>query len=434
MESEFYNLAIILLGIAILGVTWLPNILANKPLSYPIIYVVLGFALYQLPLNLPNPLPYLNSSFVVRLTEFCVIVSLAGVGLKIERPLQWKNWRQLFQLLIIAMLLSFGLFAGVSYAIAGFTLAGAVLLAAALSPTDPVLAADVQVGPPGEEDEHHDKFLLTAEAGFNDGLAFPFVYLAILLTTLTGFGAVMEDWVLHKLLYKLGVGIFGGWLLGLVFRRIFVLFQRLKLTNVSDGFISLALTLLNYGIIEIAGGYGFLAVFIGALIFSRKETSNTSGEPVKVEFRKELHNFTDQLERLLIVIILLLFGAVLAAGLFDYLSWPGIVAGFVFVFVIRPLSGWVSLYGSSLNYREKWLVSFFGIRGVGSLYYLSYGLSHGDFSQEQSYELWAVAGFTILLSIIVHGTLAYPATQWAQNGMGASDYIKGARKGAGKEK
>ena len=414
MESEYYNLAIILLGLAILGVTWLPNLLKDKPLSYPIIYVVLGFVLYKLPLHLPDPLPYLNSSFSIRLTEFCVIVSLAGVGLKIERPLQWKYWRRLFQLLLMAMLVSFGLFAGVSYWFAGFTLAGAVLLAAALSPTDPVLASDVQVGPPGEEDEHHDKFLLTAEAGFNDGLAFPFVYLAILLASMSDFGAVMEDWVLHKLLYKLGVAVFGGWLLGVAFRYVFVKFQQLKLTNVSDGFVSLALTLLNYGIIEILGGYGFLAVFIGALIFSRRKTDRTSGKHVQVEFRKELHNFTDQLERLLIVIILMLFGAALSAGLFDYLSWSGVILGFVFVFVIRPLSGWLGLYGSSLTTREKWLVSFFGIRGVGSLYYLAYGLSYGVFTADNTYEIWAVAAFTILLSIIVHGTLAYPATKWAQ--------------------
>lgn len=414
MESEYYNLAIILLGLAILGVTWLPNLLKDKPLSYPIIYVVLGYLVYRLPLQLPDPLLYLNSSFVVRLTEFCVIVSLAGVGLKIERPLRWRHWRQLFQLLLIAMLLSFGLFAGVSYAFAGFSLAGAVLLAAVLSPTDPVLASDVQVGPPGEEDEHHDKFLLTAEAGFNDGLAFPFVYLAILLASTPDFGAVMEDWLLHKLLYKLGVAVFGGWLLGVVFRRVFVKFQQLKLTNVSDGFVSLALTLLIYGITEILGGYGFLAVFIGALIFSRRKTDSTSGKHVEVEFRKELHNFTDQLERLLIVVILMLFGAALSAGLFDYLSWTGVLLGFVFVFIIRPLSGWLSLFGTSLTTKEKWLVSFFGIRGIGSLYYLAYGLSYGVFTSDNSYELWAVAAFTILLSIVVHGVLAYPATKWAQ--------------------
>lgn len=414
MESEYYNLAIILLGLAILGVTWLPNLLRDKPLSYPVIYVVLGFVLYKLPLHLPDPLPYLNSQFSVRLTEFCVIVSLAGVGLKIERPLQWNYWRRLFQLLLIAMLVSFGLFAGVSYWFAGFTLSGAVLLAAALSPTDPVLASDVQVGPPGEKDEHHDKFLLTAEAGFNDGLAFPFVYLAILLATMSDFGAVMEDWVLHKLLYKLGVAVFGGWLLGEAFRYVFVKFQQLKLTNVSDGFVSLALTLLNYGIIEILGGYGFLAVFIGALIFSRRKTDRSSEKHVQVEFRKELHNFTDQLERLLIVIILMLFGAVLSAGLFDYLNWSGVILGFVFVFVIRPLSGWLGLYGSSLTTKEKWVVSFFGIRGVGSLYYLAYGLSYNIFTADNTYEIWAVAAFTIFLSIIVHGTLAYPATQWAQ--------------------
>lgn len=415
MELDYYNLAIILLGIAILGVTWLPNLLANVPLSYPVIYVIVGFLVYRLPLGLSDPLPHLNSQFTVHLTEFCVIVSLTGVGLKIDRALKWKGWKELFQLLIVAMVVCIGLFIPLSMWYAGFTIAGAVLLAAVLSPTDPVLAADVQVGPPDEENEKKDKFLLTAEAGFNDGLAFPFVYLAVGLAAAANgdYAEVLQEWVWFYLFYKVGAGLIGGWLLGKLFRHIFIWFQEFQLTNVSDGFVSLALTLLVYGIIEIAGGYGFLAVFVAALFFSKKETRRTTEEGEHLKFRKELHNFTDQLERLLIVVILMLFGAVLSAGLFDYLHFEGVVLGFVFVFVIRPLAGWISLYGSNLNRREKLLVSFFGIRGIGSLYYLAYGLSIGNFSSEGGYEIWAVAAFTVLLSIVVHGVLVYPATRWA---------------------
>lgn len=415
MEIDYYNLAIILLGIAILGVTWLPNLLADKPLSYPIIYVILGFLLYRLPLGLPDPLRHLNSPFVVHLTEFCVIVSLTGVGLQIDRPLKWRGWKRLFQLLLVAMILCIGLFVPLSFWFGGFSLAGAVLLAAVLSPTDPVLAADVQVGPPDEEEEKRDKFLLTAEAGFNDGLAFPVVYLAVALAAAANGNdqKMLDDWLWYHFFYKIGVGLLGGWLLGRLFRRIFIWFQQLNLTNVSDGFVSLALTLLVYGVIEIAGGYGFLSVFVAALFFSEKKTIHDTKSGKRVEFRKELHNFTDQLERLLIVAILLLFGAVLSAGLFNYLSFKGVVLGFIFVFVIRPLAGWIGLYGSALSHRQKWLVSFFGIRGIGSLYYLSYGLSIGNFADDNPYEIWAVAAFTVLLSIIVHGVLAYPATQWA---------------------
>lgn len=407
MQSNYYNLAIILLGIAILGVTWLPNILKEKPLSYPVMYVLLGFLLYRLPLSIPDPLPYLNSSFSIRLTEFCVIVSLTGVGLKIDHPLRWGSWANMFRLLVITMIVCIALFSAMAYSFGGFSLAAAVLLAAALSPTDPVLAADVQVGPPDEEEEKRDRFLLTGEAGFNDGLAFPFVYLAIGLAGVQDdITAVLTSWLWYDLFFKVGVAIILGWLLGWFFRHIFWVFQKLKLTNVSDGFVSLALTLLVYGITEIIGGYGFLAVFIAALRFSKEGKHH--------RFKKELHNFTDQLERLLIVIILLLFGAALSAGLFDYLSWRGMVMGGLFVFVIRPLAGWLSLFGSSLNVREKWIVSFFGIRGIGSLFYLAYGLSHGSFLQDNPYEIWAVVAFALVLSIVVHGVLAYPATKWAQ--------------------
>ena len=412
MKAEYYNLAMIVLGVAILGVTWLPNLLKNKPLSYPIIYVVLGFLLYKMPIiKMPDPLPHLNSFVSVHLTEFCVIVSLAGVGLKIDSPLNWKSWKHLFQFLVLAMLLSIGLFSGLSWWIGGFSLAAAVLLGAVLAPTDPVLAADVQVGPPGEGDKNRDKFLLTAEAGFNDGLAFPFVFMAIALSVANGnYGEVLLDWLWQDFFYKIGVAVSSGLLMGFAFREIFWQFQKLELTNVSDGFVSLALTLIVYGITEMLGGYGFLAVFIGALIFSKEGKHHT--------FKKELHNFTDQLERLLIVVILFLFGAILSAGLFDHLSVRGVVIGLIFIFVIRPVSGWISLWGSSLNKREKLLVSFFGIRGIGSLFYLAFGISHGMFEEEVSYEIWAVAAFTILVSIIVHGIMAYPATKWAQESRG----------------
>ncbi len=410
MEDEYYNLAMIVLGIAILGVTWLPNLLKEQPLSYPIIYVVAGFLLYKVPVvKMPDPLPYLNSFVSIHLTEFCVIVSLAGVGLKVDSPLKWKNWKHLFQLLVVAMLLSIAMFSGLSFWYGGFSLAAAVLLGAVLAPTDPVLAADVQVGPPGEGDKKRDKFLLTAEAGFNDGLAFPFVYMAIALSIASyNYSDVLLDWLWQDLIYKIVMAVAAGVLLGFGFREIFWRFQKLKLTNVSDGFVSLALTLLVYGITEMLGGYGFLAVFIGALIFSKEGKHHT--------FKKELHNFTDQLERLLIVVILLLFGAILSAGLFDFLTVRGVIIGLVFVFVIRPVSGWLSLFGTTLTKRERMLVSFFGIRGIGSLYYLAYGISHGDFAEVVAMEIWAVAAFTILVSIIIHGILAYPATKWAQGG------------------
>lgn len=409
LESEYYNLAIILLGLAILGVTWLPNLLKNKPLSYPIIYVLLGFFLYKLPLSLPDPLPHLNSEFTVRLTEFCVIVSLTGVGLKIDSRLRWKNWKSLFQLLVLAMILCIAIFTGLSYWYAGFSLAGAVLIGAVLSPTDPVLAADVQVGPPGEEEEKRDKFMLTAEAGFNDGLAFPFVYLAISLSALDGsYFTALENWFWEDLLYKIGAAVVLGAGLGWLLREVFWLFQKLELTNVSDGFVSLALTMLVYGITEIAGGYGFLAVFISALLFSNEGKHH--------QFKKELHNFTDQFERLLIVAILLLFGAVISAGLYGYLYLDGVVLGLLFVFVVRPLAGWIGLWGAQLNMREKLVVSFFGIRGIGSLFYLAFGMSHGVFNKDNPYEIWAVVSFTLVLSIVVHGVFALPATRWAQEG------------------
>jgi NhaP-type Na+/H+ or K+/H+ antiporter len=97
----------------------------------------------------------------------------------------------------------------------GLSLAAALLLAAALAPTDPVLASDVQVGPPGDREEDEVRFTLTSEAGLNDGLAFPFVLLAIAFVQEGGFTSVAE-WFAYAVVWKIAAGIGMGYLIGWV--------------------------------------------------------------------------------------------------------------------------------------------------------------------------------------------------------------------------
>ncbi|MDQ3101153.1 MAG: cation:proton antiporter, partial [Bacteroidota bacterium] len=222
------DLWLILIGVAVLAAATLPRLLAKHPLSVPLVLVCLG-ALSN-PLGLEAMDPRVHGELTERLTELTVIVSLMGAGLKIDRPIGWKRWNSTWRLLGITMILSIIMVAFVGWAIAAFVPAAAILLGACVAPTDPVLASDVQVGPPGsstEDDqiEHHDakghgkedevRFALTSEAGLNDGLSFPFTNLAIAMVVFgTASTSWLGTWLLMDVFYQVIIGVLGGLLIG----------------------------------------------------------------------------------------------------------------------------------------------------------------------------------------------------------------------------
>lgn len=186
---DSYLIIITVIGLAALGMAWMPSISEKIKVSYSIIYVLLGVLLYSLfDRLLPLPNPMYKDEFALHLTELVVIVSLMGTGLKIDQPFSFRKWRVPFRLVIITMLLSIIVVALLGWWSFQFDIASALLLGAVLAPTDPVLASDVQVGPPNEPEEGNVKFSLTAEAGMNDGTAFPFTWLAITLALTAGTG------------------------------------------------------------------------------------------------------------------------------------------------------------------------------------------------------------------------------------------------------
>ncbi len=212
-----------------------------------------------------NPLE--NRYITERMTEFVVIVALMGAGLKLDRPVGWRSWMITWRLIGIAMPLTIAGIALLGWELLGLGLASALLLGAALAPTDPVLASDVQVGPPQSGEEDDVRFALTSEAGLNDGLSFPFVYLAIAisLSHVTG-EPWLRQWLLVDVVWKLAAGIGVGWLVGKVMGYLtFRLPKRAQLSRSGDGFVALGITCLGYGLTELANGYGFVGVFVAAL-------------------------------------------------------------------------------------------------------------------------------------------------------------------------
>ncbi len=397
-SPDTYEVIMALLGVAFIGAAWLPRLLQGRALSFPIVYVGLGMVLFSLPLGLPNPEPLVNRAFTEHFTELLVIVALMGAGLKIDRPLNFRKWRVTWRLLGIVMPLTIAATALLGWWVIGLAPASALLLGAVLAPTDPVLAADVQVGEPGEGEEDEVRFGLTSEAGLNDGLAFPFTYLAILAAT---YGLAPQnwlgDWTLYYFIYKIVVGVAVGWLLGsILMHLIFRTEVKTKLAETGEGLVALAAVLLVYGVTELLQGYGFLGVFVTALALKHFERGH--------EYHVQLHSFIEQSERLLMVALLVIFGGAIARGLLSDLTWGGVFAGVAVIFLVRPLFGLLGLLGTKVPWRERFALSFFGIRGVGSFYYLAYAINEADFRDADG--LWAIVGFIVLLSVIVHGVSA----------------------------
>ncbi|PJE94222.1 cation transporter [Streptomyces carminius] len=395
------------LGAGALLAAVLPRLVAGRrPLSLPLVFLLCGIGVYLLPLPLPAVDPVGDRLLVEHATEICVIISLMGAGLALNRPVGLRRWATTWRLLGITMPLTVVATAGAAWWLLDWPPAAALLLAAVLAPTDPVLASEVQVGEPTEEEHDEDevRFALTSEAGLNDGLAFPLTYAAVALAVAAGSGWSADwvgSWVLEDVLYKCVVGVLGGLLVG---RLLGWLFFRapsrlLRLSRHRDGFVALGATFLSYGLTELAGGYGFLAVFTTACAVRAAERAHG--------YHKVLHDFVEQVERLLTAGLLFLLGAFVALGGLSHLTWWGAAVALLVLLVIRPAAGWAGLLGGSPVRRERRVVAAYGIRGIGSLYYLAYGLGQTDFPVPER-ELWAVVTFTVLASVVLHGVTAGP--------------------------
>ncbi len=390
-------------GGLILLTAWLPMVLRALPLSVPMACLgagALGFWASGIPAPLPTEFPNVTE----RLTEVVVLVALTGAGLKLDRRIGWRRWGKTWLLLAVAMPLSIIGIALVGHWVLGFGLAAALLLGAALAPTDPVLAGDVQVGPPGSGEEDEVRFTLTAEAGLNDALAFPFVHLALLVAVVGLPDAVAwGEWFAVKVLWKLALGVAMGWLAGRALAWvIFRLPPRAALSGTREGFVALGMTFVAYALTEMAGGYGFLAVFVSALMIRDAERDH--------EFHTTLHEFTDQAERLLMMAVLAWLGGALVSGLLAPLGWLEALAAALILLVVRPLAGLVALAPAQGPWSERAAIAFFGIRGLGSLYYAGYALSHMEWAEGG--RLWAVLGLVVLGSVLMHGLTVNPAMRW----------------------
>jgi sodium/hydrogen antiporter len=415
----------LLLGTLFLCIAVLGSYLRRLPLSTTILYLAVGYALGPQGFALIRIDAIEDAPFVERVTEVAVIVSLFTAGLKLRIPMSDSRWRPPLRLAFISMTLTVAAIAVSGVFFMGLSWGAAVLLGAILAPTDPVLASDVQVEHPFDYDSL--RFSLTGEAGLNDGTAFPFVMLGLGLLGLHDIGHFGVRWLLVDVLWAITGGLLIGAVLGTSVARIVLYLRRVhrEATGLDD-FLAIGLIGISYGTALLCHTYGFLAVFAAGLALRRVERrhmpENTDQEqsvfapgqkddevatdPVKAPaaMAEAVLHFNEQLERLGELIVVVLIGAML--------SWTAMLvhaAWFVplLLLVIRPLCVEAGLLGAGVPAREKLFSAWFGIRGIGSLYYLMYALVHGV-SEPDARMLIGLTLATITVSALAHGISVTP--------------------------
>lgn len=405
--------------------------LDRLPLSASQLYLLVGVAVGPLAFGLLDIDPIARAKPLEVLTEIAVILSLFAAGLKLRTPLSDGRWKLPLRLATISMTLTVAGVTALGVWGLGLPLGAAVLLGAVLAPTDPVLASDVQIKDPDDRDRL--RFSLTGEAGFNDGAAFPFVMLGLGLMGLPEadgpFG--LGHWLSVDVTWAVLGGIGIGAALGMAVGRLVVYLRREHKEAVgTDDFLALGLVALCYGVALLAHSYAFLAVFAAGLALraeERRESGKEAAEDVEAMAREgeaeevavDSHaapaymasavlGFAEQLERIAAVALVVLVGALVhrAEWSFDALWFvPALLFG------VRPLAVWVGLLGSSTSGIQRGLIAWFGVRGIGSVYYLMFAETHGLYDGF-SERLLGLVVVTIVSSIVVHGISVTPVMRW----------------------
>lgn len=413
MTVDQYIWDLLVVGLLLLGVTMGSSWIRRLPLSFALIYLAAGLCLGPYGFNIINLQP--EAEFVERLTEIVVLVSLFSCGIKMNRPLNFWAWHSTVRLIGLLMPLSIAAIAVVAYFGLGLGWGAAILLGAILAPTDPVLASEVQLEDTNDQNEL--RFGLTSEGGLNDALAFPFVYFGLYWLKEDRWQTWFFDWFRVDLLWGIFAGIVGGIA---VTTAINAMGKQLRRTNSieeeMEDLIALAVILLTYAFTELINGYGFLAVFVAGVMVRRSRSINSEQKA------SQLH-FIGLLERLLEVGTILLVGTILRIEpAVTYGGQTLLIAG-TLIFLIRPLATWISTIGDDLRPTTRLLFGWFGIRGVGSLYYLCYALSAG-IPEEVGTPLSWITFFTVTISVILHGISATPLMNWYEKRFGAENRLE----------
>jgi NhaP-type Na+/H+ or K+/H+ antiporter len=416
----------LVVGVLLVAMALSRSVLARLPLSTAMLYLAAGFALGPHGAGLLHVDVYEQSAVWERVTEIAVLISLFAAGLKLRAPLHDRRWILPVRLATLSMTVTVGLVTLLGVFAMGLPVGAAVLLGAILAPTDPVLASDVQVTHAADRDRL--RFGLTGEAGLNDGSAFPFVMLGLGLLGLHEMGEMGWRWFAVDLVWAVVSGLGVGAGLGTLVGRLVLHLRRVHREAVGlDDFLALGLIALAYGVALLVHGYGFLAVFAAGLALRRIERREAGGESPPEDVAAAAHSadaeelatdkdkapafmaqaalgFTEQLERIGEFTVVLLLG-----GMLSWHFLPPVALWFIplLFLVIRPLSVYAGLLGSRSTDLQRGMIAWFGIRGIGSVYYLTFAMQHG-LPEELSRPLAQIVLATVAVSAVAHGMSVTP--------------------------
>ena len=397
LDLDIYLIDLFVIGFLLLFVTLGSGWISKLPISFALIYLVVGITLGPYGFKIVQLRP--DANFLERLTEFVVIVSLYSCALKMNRPLNFGAWRSTVRLIGFLMPISIFAIASVAHWALKMEWGPAILLGAILAPTDPVLASEVQLADTEDKDEL--RFGLTSEGGLNDALAFPFVYFGIhWLEKGNNWQDWFKEWVAVDLIWAVVAGVGMGII---VAKAVVFLEQKLEEYTLIDelmaDFIAISAILLTYSLTEFVYGYGFLAVFVAGIAAQKQYNDQ--------EKRHSQLEFTEQIEKLMEVATILILGSMLRVqAIWQHLSEALLVGGLL-LFVIRPVGAWISTIGGNYKPITRALFGWFGVRGVGSMYYLCYAFGHGLKDSLGEQIAW-ITYITIVLSVILHGISTTP--------------------------
>ena len=418
----------LLVGILMLTRGLTDTALKRLPVTSAIIYLAAGILLGPTLLNVFYFDPLKQSRLLELLTEIAVLISLFSAGVKMPVPVKWGKWRAPVRLAWVSMTITVMLIAGFSYYVLGLPLGAGILLGAILAPTDPVLATDVQTRHPGDNDRL--RFTLTCEAGMNDGTAFPFVMLGLGLLGLHELGDFGWRWVMVDVIWAtlgaIAIGALGGTLIAHIGWK---LRGKEEKHQVLDDLVGLGLIGVVYGFAVYVTTWGFLAVFFAGVALRQAEMrlASMAGIPKDKLEGANAHNpastptsdgadppphivsvealvFKEHLERISELMLVLLLGGMMVRG---YWTWNAVAFALFLFLVARPVSVFIGLIGTSTSMRIRGISGWFGVRGIGSIYYLSYAIQHG-LPTGLARDLTQMTLVVITLSILFHGTSVKP--------------------------
>jgi len=403
----------ILIGFLMLARGLMATTISRSPFTSSIVYLGVGLILGPVVLGTFRFNPIEEAHLLETLTEIAVLVSLFSAGVKMPVPITRKRWAPAIRLAWLSMTINVALVAAFAYYALGLPIGAGVLLGAILAPTDPVLATDVQLRHPDDRDQL--RFTLTCEAGMNDGSAFPFVMLGLGLLGAHELGDFWWKWALVDVLWgtfaAIGIGVLGGMALG---RIGWMLRGQDPKHEVLDDLVGLGLIAVVYGVTVVFHAWGFLAVFFAGVALRQTElvlsgahkdkqgllVSESVDAEIALTVSGESLVFKEHLERLSELTLVLLLGGMVS--LQDW-NWQTVSTALFLFLVARPLSVFIGLLGSDSSMRVRSIMGWFGVRGIGSIYYLMYAINHG-LPKKLAGDLIEITIVVVMLSIIVHGT------------------------------